>query len=440
MPNPSVAPARRFDPARFESFRFSGWDYDRGVAELRYALDDEVEFVERIAFPGATGEPSLPLLDLLHLICGVSYYKTTAPAAIEAPESRFLRGLYTDGLGEFAYVNGIDIWGLRFSVPGPPPAAAGPPAQPRAPLALPRRTAVPIGGGKDSIVTLETLRAAGEPVLALSVGNADPIRRTVEVAGVEHVVVERELSPNLRELNAAGALNGHVPVTAIVSAIACAAAPLYGFDAVAMSNERSASWGNLIWHGSEINHQWSKGVAFENDLRRELARRAPGLELFSLLRPWSELAIGRAFARLHGYDQAFTSCNSVFVRDPAHRGVGWCGDCPKCRFVFLVLAPWMEPARLVAIFERNLLDDAAQLDGFAALLGLGAHKPFECVGEERESAAALTLLTGREAWRDTAVVRALAERAPAVDPAPFLEPSREHLIPERFAGLADAVR
>jgi UDP-N-acetyl-alpha-D-muramoyl-L-alanyl-L-glutamate epimerase len=411
MRSPSAAAARAFDPARFETFRFTERSYEDGTAVLGYALDDEVELVERIRFPGAGGAPSEPLLELLHLVAGVSYYKAAAPPLIDAPGSALLRALYTDGLAEFGYVNGVDMRErVRFAGDaGEPPAAA--------PLALPRRTAVPIGGGKDSIVTLEALARAGEPLVAFSVGNADPIRRTVAVAGVEHVVAERELAPNLAELNAAGALNGHVPVTAIVSAIACFAAPLYGWDAVAMSNERSASEPTLVHDGAEVNHQWSKGLAFERLFREELAGRAPGLDWFSFLRPWSELAIARAFAPLRDYDHAFTSCNSVFRRDPARRGTGWCGDCPKCRFVFLMLAPWMERERLVRIFGRDLLADPAQERGFAELVD--PRKPFECVGTRAESAAAMELLRGR-ASGDV-----------------LLEPDGDHFVPER---LRDALR
>jgi hypothetical protein len=293
---------------------------------------------------------------------------------------------------------------------------------------------VPIGGGKDSIVTLEALHRAGEPLVAFSVGSPEPIRRTVEVAGIEHVVVERELSPNLAELNAAGALNGHVPITAVVSAIACFAAPLYGWDAVAMANERSASEATLVHRGAEVNHQWSKGFAFERLMRDELARRAPGLDWFSLLRPWSELAIARAFAELRDYDHAFTSCNSVFRRDPARRGAGWCGDCPKCRFVFLVLAPWMEPERLERIFGRDLLAEPDQAERFAELLGLAERKPFECVGTRAESAAAMELVRRSPAWAHARVPAAFAS---SVDPEPFLEPVSDHFVPER---LRDALR
>ncbi|MEA2307826.1 MAG: UDP-N-acetyl-alpha-D-muramoyl-L-alanyl-L-glutamate epimerase, partial [Thermoleophilaceae bacterium] len=426
MRTPSAAEARRFDPARFETFRFTGRRFEDGTAVLEYALDDEVEFVERVHFPGASGAHSDALLELLHLVAGVSYYKVAAPPAIEAPGSPLLEALYTHGLAEFAYVNGIDLR-PRFDDGTATPAPAA------EPLELPRRTAVPIGGGKDSIVSLEALKRAGEPVVAFSVGNPDPIRRSVEVAGVEHLVVERELSPNLAELNAAGALNGHVPVTAVVSAIACFAAPLYGFDAIAMSNERSASEPSVVVDGREVNHQWSKGLAFERLLRDELAARAPGLDWFSFLRPWSELAIARAFARLDGYDDAFTSCNSVFRRDPARRGSGWCGDCPKCRFVFLVLAPWMEPERLVRVFGRNLLDEPDQVAGFAELVASG-RKPLECVGEERESAAALRMLADSDAWGGTPVVRALADPGAPLDG--LLDPSPDHLVPERLADAA----
>jgi hypothetical protein len=434
MPSSSVAEVRPFDPARFETFRFTDRRFEDRTAVLEYALDDEVHFVERIRFPAAEGEPSAALLELLHLTAGVSYYKTAAPPAIEADvdaaTAAFLTELYTHGLSEFGYTNGIDMRErARIEARTESPAAGEP-------LSLPRRTAVPIGGGKDSIVTLEALRAADEPLVAFSVGNPEPIRRTVEAAGVPHIAVERELSPNLAGLNAAGALNGHVPITAVVSAIACFAAPLYGFDAIAMSNERSASERNLVWNGFEVNHQWSKGVAFEHLLRGELARRAPGLDWFSLLRPWSELAIARAFARLDGYDDVFTSCNSVFRLDPARRGSGWCGDCPKCRFVFLALAPWMEPERLVRIFGRNLLDEPGQADGFAELLGLGAHKPFECVGEEVESGVAFALLGERDGWRDASVVQAIGSIAHDVDA--LLEPSPHHYIPKRFETIARA--
>lgn len=436
-PAPAV-PDARFDPAAFRTFRFVGVQVDEAQATvvLRYALDDAVAFEETIRFedvawPTDEGrrETLRRLARLLHLLAGVSYFKTAAPPEIAfdpgvggldgvaGPSPRLLallRDVYTLGLGEFAYRNDVDVR-ERGALP-----EAGPGA-PSAPVSLPTtgRTLVPIGGGKDSVVALEVVERAGRTPILFSVGRPVPIVDCVAVTGLPHAVATRRIAPNLGALNASGALNGHVPVTAVVSTIALMTAVLHGADDVAMANERSASEGNLVWHGLEVNHQWSKGASFERDLGDLLRTEvATGLGYRSVLRPAGELAIARAFSRLERFHPHFTSCNAVFRIDPTRRGVRWCGDCPKCRFVYLALAPTLDPAQLTAIFGRDMLDDPEQYDGFADLAGLREHKPFECVGEEAESLLAMRLVAegvgedgrpGRDAWREHAVVRRLRE-------------------------------
>jgi hypothetical protein len=189
------------------------------------------------------------------------------------------------------------------------------------------------------------------------------------------------------------------------------------------------------------------------------AEVATGLDYRSVLRPASELAIARAFAGLPAFHPHFTSCNAVFRLDPARRRSNWCGDCPKCRFVFLALAPFLAPDALLAIFGTDLLADDSQYDGFADLAGLRDHKPFECVGEEAESLLAMRLLAegigadgrpGRDEWRDHAVVRRLraehlTDLAPLdADPqrtaAPFvLDATALATLPEDLRGPALAV-
>jgi hypothetical protein len=246
----------------------------------------------------------------------------------------------------------------------------------------------------------------------------------------------RRLDPGLAALNEAGALNGHIPITAIVSCAAVLAAALNGFGSVAMANERSASHGNVAWDGIDVNHQFSKGLRAERLLKRAVEEAAPGLELFSVLRPASELAIARAFAQMTQYHDAFTSCNAVFRLDPTLRGTSWCCDCPKCRFVFLMLAPFSEPVHLREVFGCDLLDDEAQFDGFALLTATGGHKPFECVGEVQESVAAVRMLATQARWREHRVVRRLiAEVLPRFsldvgDPEQVLALSGEHDVPD----------
>lgn len=423
----SPAAASTFVPSTFTAFRFAACSIDEASATvtLDYRLegDQPVEFRETVRFDGASWptdaarrEALRRLARLLHLFAGVSYYKTAVPPRMlldgtdaDGPGDlspalrRLLDQVYTLGLGEFAYRNRIDVRErVRF-----PEAVAGAPS---APVALPAtgRTLVPIGGGKDSVVALEVVQRAGRDAVCFSVGRAEPIVRCVAATGLPHAVAVRTLSPNIGAVNAAGALNGHVPVTAVVSTIAMMTAILHGADAVAMANERSASEGNLIWNGLDVNHQWSKGAAFEREVRAVIEGEvATGLDYRSVLRPASELAIARAFSRLTRFHDCFTSCNTVFRLDPARRNSQWCGDCPKCRFVFLALAPYLDPAALQGIFGVDMLDEPEQYDGFCDLAGLREHKPFECVGEEAESLVAMRLIAARPEWAGHAVVRRL---------------------------------
>jgi hypothetical protein len=236
-----------------------------------------------------------------------------------------------------------------------------------------------------------------------------------------------------------------VPITAIVTCVALLTAALNGFDAVAMANERSASAGNVVWDGVEVNHQFSKGLRAERLLSAAVAETGAGVRSFSVLRPASELAIARAFARMEAYHGAFTSCNAIFRIDPALRAASWCCDCPKCRFVFLALAPFSEPEHLAAIFGRDLLAEDGQFEGFALLTATGGHKPFECVGEEQESLAAIRLLARDPRWREHSVVaRLVAEVIPgfpagAGDPETVLELSDEHAVPAALLAEVRAV-
>lgn len=437
------------DPRKSRAFRFVRSTYANGEAQLVYAFDHGQELIERIGFPDA---PTLAperesafaaALRLLHLIAGVSYYKAGVPNEIvvegeplDIATAEFLDQVYLHGLAEFAYQNKLDLRGrIRFP--------HGKSKQVQAPsLSLPRRTMIPIGGGKDSLVSVEMLKRLGEPSTAVWVGESALIAFCAQRTGLPMLNLTRRLAPELFEYNRAGALNGHIPVTAINSTILICAAILYGYDAIAFSNERSASEATLEYDGQPVNHQWSKSLEFERSLREYTKSHvAANLDYFSLLRPWSELAVARAFARESRYDDVFSSCNRNFrIRGerPADR---WCGQCPKCHFVFLALAPFVAKPRLLGIFGRNLLDDAALAPGFDALLEFHDHKPFECVGEGRESRAAMHTLTLRPEWREDALVSRFAEEiASQLDArelalAPLLTPSAEHFLPLRLQHL-----
>ncbi len=431
----------QFDVMRFPSYAF---DPSTGVATFDYALDS-LSFTETITFPLADGD--IPdtfyrVLELLHVVAGVSYYKVGAPPRIEAPRaypaeaSALFDAVYSQGLGEYAYVNQLPhVLSLSVDVPGVSAPAAPVDNADKRPLSA-------VGGGKDSIVTLEILRAAGLDPVPFSVNPNHVIENVNAASGLPALAARRKLDPKLFELNKAGARNGHIPVTAINSLIAIATAVLHGLGPVVMSNERSASDPNLIWNGHEINHQWSKGVAAEGLLRAAVTAHAGLTEpYFSLLRSLSELHIAQLYARFDRYDDVVTSCNKAFkLHDPTAR---WCGDCPKCRFVALAMAPAMPRERLTRIFGRDLFADPAQVPGYLELLGIDAHKPFECVGEVEESLVALTMLADDPQWADAPVVTALRAAVPAAgwaaaDRAAVLMPGGKTFVPPAYAKALSA--
>jgi hypothetical protein len=425
--------------ARVETFRIVNFDFDpgRNTAHFDYGFDDTYVFRETVEFGGpplgsrAAGGIERALR-LVHLAAGVSYFKAAAPGRIVVEtgpltpaEAGLVHDLYDKGLREFAVANHLPV-PLRFEVAADRLSAragafltgelAGAAFGSEGDREAPRPgVAVPIGGGKDSIVLVEALKAANLPPelpsLLVVVNKRPAMQRTADVAGLCLAEINRTISPNLLELNSAGALNGHVPITAIVSLIAVAAGYVYGYDTTLMALERSADEATAFVDGVPVNHQWSKSTECELALRSVIQESvSSSIEYRSGLRSCGELEIARWFADLPAYHAGFRSCNQAYR--PGARFDAWCGRCAKCRFVFLVMAPFLEPGQLAAIFGENLLDDPGQIEGFWDLCAAG-RKPYECVGEQRESLLAFLLLLESPRWRGFKVVAALKPKLEA---------------------------
>ena len=470
---------------RGEVFRYLGFhtDAERGLLTCRYELDGR-EFTEHVTLPPGPRwhtEAARAAARLVFLLAGVSYYKTAAPPVIDFGETAlteaehaFLREFYLRGLGEFAYRNRLDLTPLRLEArraqdrsaaaaarttqrsspssggthpPGPPwggtrPSHGGaprPPVPPGPPSAL-----IPFGGGMDSIVTVEHMKPRADAALFVVSGPADrfdAIEQPAAVTGLPVIRAEREIDPQLLRSAELGFLNGHVPVTGILSAIAVLAAVLTGRDAVVMSNEWSASVPTLEYQGRPVNHQFSKSEEFETAFRDVLARNtAPLPEYFSWLRDRTELWVGHQFAALQPYHGSFRSCNKAFYSDPARRLRHWCGQCDKCCFIDLILAPFLPAEALRRIFTvtGEPLGDPGLAATFRSLLGAGA-KPFECVGEVSECRAAVLLAAKRDDRAGPSLLQELAAEVAAWPDAPsaaeaaaMLRPVGRNFIPNGY--------
>ncbi|WP_140048951.1 endonuclease domain-containing protein [Devosia lucknowensis] len=399
-----------------EFFRIEAPSFDPATGEARfsYTLND-LRFTEVLTLPqGATAaavaSPAFQkLLGLTALVLGVSYFKLRAPFQIEAPgipltasERAFVIDVYENGLGEFYARNELARFGKLTLV------APGDAEERKPPVVLAERTLLPIGGGKDSLVSVDLLTHVGQQFTPFAVNPKGPIVSSVDAIGTAPVYVTRKLDPEMIRLGQSeGFYNGHVPSTAINSMIASLCAVLFGYNQIALSNERSASEGNVIFDGRETNHQYSKSLGFELLIADTLANATGGaLKYFSLLRPYSEARIASLFTKQNKFDSVFSSCNRNF-RLNGNDGPLWCGECPKCHFVFLIFAPFMAKQRMLEIFGKNLLDEPANEQSFRELAGLTGQKPWECVGEILEAAACFYTLTRHADWHEDAVVRSI---------------------------------
>src|SRR6201996_290400 len=406
-------------PVRGSVFRYEGFatDAERGLLTCTYSLDGR-EFAERVSLasgPGWDTPAAQAAARIVYLLAGVSYYKTAAPPVIDLGdtplterERAFLREFYVSGLGEYAYRNALDLSDLTIltsPAPAPVPAGCGGGAAIAAPTPHPSgvsaaglRALVPFGGGIDSIVTVDGIRRRTEDIALFVVNRPGDrfaaIEKPAAVSGLPVIRAGREIDPQLLRSNELGFLNGHVPVTGIISAIAILAATLNDRDAVVMSNEWSASVPTLEHRGEPVNHQWSKSDAFERSFRELLGAspvRMPGY--FSALRDRTELWVGERFAHLTKYHDTFRSCNRAFQLDIRKRFSHWCGQCDKCCFIDLILAPFMSAEQLKNVFaqdggasafeNREPLGNPELKPKFQTLLGSGT-KPLECVGEVNE--------------------------------------------------------
>ncbi len=372
--------------------------------EALSALDFDRELADRTAF-------SLGMAEL------VSYWKCACPPTVEvccgglsAQQKLWWKKLYFNGLGEFFYRNGIKPDFSTFMTIEAPEVA---------PLtARDNRLSgfmVPVGGGKDSVVTLELLKSHGAEISAYIINPRGATLGCAAAAGIPEsriIAPKRTIDKQLLELNKLGYLNGHTPFSAVVAFSAELFACVKGLRYIALSNESSANESYV--EGTAINHQYSKSTEFERDFREYCEKYLGGYarcpEYFSLLRPWSEWQIAREFVKHPQYFGIFQSCNL------GSKTNSWCCNCAKCLYVYILLAAFLDDGVLTGIFGCNMLEKqelSGMLDG---LVLDGEDKPFECVGTRDEVRLSLEMAWERRKSDPPALLRRWRELFPEYSP------------------------
>lgn len=382
-------------------FRFRGYNFNTKNSQITFDYSVEfsnhnsLTFTETIILPktpkNLNQESIQKILESLHLILGISYYKLYCPPRIvtsfqlSRDQANFWNVVYKKGLGEFLYRNNLNPKHLAKFTYSKIKIAPNR-------IKVLNRGLLGIGGGKDSIAAAGLLENFDTTSFLVETQKEDLIsKRVIEEIGKPYLKIQRMLDPKIFEAHE-GAYNGHVPISAIFGFLGILAAAIYKYKYVIVANEHSSNLGNLQYRGETINHQWSKSIEFEA-LLQEYTRKfiTPDITYFSIIRQFYEIRIAEMFAKQKQYFPIFTSCNRSFKIFKERPSSLWCGECPKCAFVFLILAPFLGKKELLDIFHKNLFTENLLLPLFQDLLGFGKLKPLDCVGTFEESRAALFL-------------------------------------------------
>ena len=321
------------------------------------------------------------------MVEAISYYKITCPKKfiienndLTEDQKKWWQKLFFLGLGEFLYKNKINVsseelvtfecQGLRLSASDNDFQSEG--------------NIIPIGGGKDSCVTVELLKNMDNQLFTINA--KDVHKECIKKAGYDSFLnISRVLDTNMLKLNAEGYLNGHTPFSSLVAFYSYLMAYLTNRKYIVLSNEDSANEPTVL--NSVVNHQYSKSFEFEKDFNDYVHKYIDlDINYFSLLRPIKEIRIAYLFSKHSKYHHIFKSCNVGSKKSPWV----WCGSCPKCLFVFTILSAFLPLDYVTDIFGKNLYEDADLLSTFKELLGFSKTKPFECVGETDEVKLAVT--------------------------------------------------
>ena len=386
---------------RYPRFYFHDYEIMESEQEIQLRFDFEIEGLSHFNPEFYLSKPKTPMTysDLssvrnaafsLGMIELISYWKLTCSpdvivecGRLDPEQIAWWKKLYFNGLGEFFYRNQIAADPQEFMNLN----STGEEAGGKEDIRKFSGNLIPVGGGKDSFVTLDVLSPQFDDNLAFIINPIASARHSAIAAGYTGerlIIAERTLDCRMLEFNKQGYLNGHTPFSALAAFASTFAAIVYAKSYICLSNEASANESTI--KGSTVNHQYSKTYGFEKDFQWYAARyiQAPVL-YFSFLRPLSELQIAGIFSRLKQYHSVFRSCNV------GQKTETWCGHCAKCLFVCLMLSAYLDHEDLVSIFHADMLNDPDMMDLFEQLTGMQDNKPFECVGTRDEVNTAICM-------------------------------------------------
>lgn len=357
------------------------------------------------------------LLRMLHLASGISYYKLFFNTDIEHPyamstkESSFWNTVFTNGLGEFMYVNNLSA--DTMATFGPQEGHSTPSS---VRTSLTAKALLGIGGGKDSIVAGELLKSIGVPLEGFVLATGNATAQAAAVAKTMHIpahIVHRSLDQSLIQLQSRpDAYKGHIPVSLLFAITGALVAITHNMSYIIVANESSASIPRASHNGSAVNHQWSKSFDAEKLVQQYLQENVnPDLTYFSAIRSLSSVAVAKIFSEFPQYFTTFTSDNFGFrIQADQRPERRWSAESPKTLSSYMLLSAWLPPAQLLSIFGQDYMNNPQLEHMFLQLVGVEGEQPLDCVGTPQELRASIAQAHSRGYLLNSYLMKLAVER------------------------------
>jgi hypothetical protein len=198
--------------------------------KYHFNLSDKYNFYPQLNIPLKSSSSKILNISFLEnlsfqigMIELISYWKAACPQKVVVDagylcdfQIEWWKNVYFKGLGEFFYVNGIETnihEFLNIEINSSKEYEMEE-------VEVGNRILIPIGGGKDSAVTLELLKKSGFEIIPFILNPRAASLATAITSGFDQkqiFTIFRTLDPKLLELNKQGFLNGHTPFFGIIS-------------------------------------------------------------------------------------------------------------------------------------------------------------------------------------------------------------------------------
>ena len=253
-----------------------------------------------------------------------------------------------------------------------------------------------VSGGKESTFAFEWMEKAGLTFETFTLHHAGgilgntwqekfPVFDCIRVRSQLWEILTHPREDAAQHFGYEGVRNDPTITNALFAMMAIAAQEGHKF--LVLANDKSSNESNATYQGRSVNHQSAKGSDYVERFNNFLERKGLPFRYVSICEEvYSIATVAQLSVWNKGIVKDLTSCNEAQWSKDSSR---WCCNCPKCAFSFALIEAATDNDFAIEVVGKDLFTIQKLEKLWTRLFDENAEKPFECVGEKRETLMAL---------------------------------------------------